>query len=162
MEMTKDMDKDGLLWKLIEAGHNAIFVWVAVYVASGIGLIQMIIEILKIHTLLSFSLMVFGAIYFFLVCLMTLSLYNIFKIMHHQNDWANKLFPKESPEKSELRKIYFGSRSWLSKYVVGETDVMTTWVKIGLVLHFLGFLGFGLGIWHMNLFFHWFIHTWGL
>jgi hypothetical protein len=158
----ENLEKDKLLWGLIEAGHNAIFVWVAVYVASGIGLIQMIIEILKIHTLLSFSLMVFGAIYFVLVCLMTLSLYSIFKIMYQQNSWANKLYPKESPEKSDLSKIYFGSRSRLSKCMVGETDVMTTWVKIGLVLHFLGFLGFGLGIWHMNLFFYWFIHIWGL
>jgi hypothetical protein len=30
-----------LHWRLIQAGHTAIFSWVTVYVASGIALVQM-------------------------------------------------------------------------------------------------------------------------
>jgi hypothetical protein len=152
-----EITEENLRWKLIEAGHNAIFAWVALYVASGIGLIQMIIEILKINVLFSFSLAVFGVIYSALVCLMTLSLCSILKIMHQQNDWANKLFSKDKT----LRNIYFESRSRISKYIIGENASMRIREKIGLMAHLLGFLGFGFGIWYLNIFFHWLLHIRG-
>jgi hypothetical protein len=123
------MDKDDLLWGLIEAGHNAIFAWEAGYVAAGIALIQVVTETLKIHTI-SYSLGFFCFVYSLLILFMTFSIYSIFKIMHQQNDWASQ-FP------SGLADIYFSSRSALSNKIVGKTLVKTNSEKIILILHFV-------------------------
>jgi len=148
------MQKDDLYWNLIQAGHTAIFSWVAVYVASGIALIQMVIQILNIHTLFSFSLMVFSSIYLALICLMTLALYSIVKIMHKQNYWASQ-FP------DELKIIYFKSRSELTKRIMGETIDVSIWEKMGIALHLAGFLFFGVGLVSMNILSFWFFHIRG-
>jgi len=134
-KISHSMQRDDLLWGLIESGHIAIFQWAAVWVASGIGLIQMIIEILRMQTLEYFSLGVFVFIYLVLISLMTFSIYNILKIMHLQNGWANQ-FPEE------LRTIFYASRSESSNRIVGNRNTMSTRERILIALHLIVFLVF--------------------
>jgi hypothetical protein len=149
------MEEDTLRWGLIQAGHTAIFSWVALYVASGIALLQIIIQVLKIYTFFSFALMVFGIIYLVLACLMTLSVYSISKIMHRQNYWASQF------GNPKLRLIFFESRSNMSQLIVGEKAVPSVLEKVGVALHFFVIIAFGVSIVCMNVFLHWLPVLWG-
>ena len=83
----KAMDYADYLFRMIENAHTAIFQWIAVYVASVIGLITMIIEFRNYP-----NTVIYLIIYVMLVLLMTHSICNALRIMRNQNKWANKLY----------------------------------------------------------------------
>jgi hypothetical protein len=135
------MEHDDFLFRLIEAGHTAIFQWIAVYVASGIGLIEIIIEILRTSEIISFNITIYGIIYLVLISLMTLSVYSILNIMHKQNGWANQL------SNENQKKRFFESRSWVSEKIVKKEPSLSTCEIVLIIIHFLLLLGVGKGIW---------------
>ena len=89
-KIPEGIDHDDFLFRLIEAGHAAIFQWVAVYLGSGIGIIQIIIELLTPFKLICFDKTIFAIIYFVLIVLMTYSVTSILNVIHLQNRWINK------------------------------------------------------------------------
>ena len=136
VQLYEGIDHDDFLFRLIEAGHTAIFQWIAVYVASIIGLITMISELLKLsHTLL------YLFIYVAMVGLMTNSLLSGLNVMHNQNIWAKKL------NNSKQRQLFFDSRSWIIKKIVGEKEKKSNWEKAIIVAHVVVLIGFGLWLW---------------
>lgn len=151
-KIPKGIDPDDFLFRLIEAGHTAIFQWIAVYVASGIGFIQMIIEILKYPKIISFNLMVYGIIYFVLISLMTLSVYSILNIMHHQNGWIEQL---EGEKKQKQKDLFYKSRSPFSILIVGTRDNLSTSEWLLICGHFLLLFFVGMGIWLLNVIVTW-------
>lgn len=111
------MVADDFLLRMIEAGHTAIFQWIAVYVASGIGTLQIIIEALRSNKKLLLHRIVYGVIAFILILAMTISIYQIFYVMHAQNTWANQLSDINE------RNIFYESRSVFSSLIVGRGKI---------------------------------------
>jgi len=136
---------DDFLFRLVEAGHTAIFQWTAVWVASGIGVIQITIEILKKNEKDSFKKIIYGIIYLVLISLMTISVYNILNVMHLQNQWINRL-------SNETEKAWFyESRSYLSTLIVGHRAHLSLCEYILIFAHF-GFLFiFGIVVWMKSI-----------
>jgi hypothetical protein len=128
------------LWQLIDAGNTDIFQWVAVWVASGIGVIQLIIETFK--TTEFYRRRVYGVIYGILVLLMTFSVYNILNVMRLQNGWANQL-----PESE--KNLFYESRS-LANLIAGNTSGLTVFGYALILINFAALAILGIKVWRVR------------
>jgi hypothetical protein len=100
------------LQQMIVAGHTAIFQWIAVYVACGIGLIQMIVKIVDKKNSISVR-RAFVVIYVILTVIMTLCFSQVLSVMQNQNKWANQM-------PIDLQNLFYESRSIFSNFIVGN------------------------------------------
>ena len=135
----RGIDHDDFYFRLIEAGHTAIFQWIAVYAASIIGLVPVVIDLGQNPNIISLSFL----IYTLLILLMTHSFHTVVGIMHKQNCWIEKLSGFNNAEQIET---FYKSRSSFSKSFVGEKKNMSTSEKTVIYLHFIvlftiGFVG---------------------
>lgn len=156
--ISEGIDHDDFLFRLIEAGHSAIFQWVAVYLASGIGLIQIIVELLNPSKTFFFDKTVFAFIYLILIGLMTYSFMSILNIVHLQNKWINEFHNKEQKE------TFYKSRGYILTSIADRRENLSAF-EWGLILgHFALFFVFGLLIWFSGLGFLgiriWIGHRW--
>jgi hypothetical protein len=131
------IDHDDFLFRLIEAGHTAIFQWIAVYVASVIGLITMIIEFRNYP-----NSVLYLFIYVMLVLLMTHSICNVLRIMRNQNKWANKLY------NGSQKELFYEGRSRFSKAMVDTREEISKREIAFMLVHLVILTAFGLCIWY--------------
>lgn len=110
------------------------------YAASGIGLIEIIIQILGVSNPISFATVTYLTIYFVLDLFMTFSVFSILKIAKTQNKWANKL-------PAELRDWFYASRSNYTTLIVGKNTDLTTGEWLLIAFHLILLLVAGCIIW---------------
>jgi len=135
------LSDDDFLLRLLDGAHTAIFQWVTVWLASGIGVVQIIIEVLKSSRTPSSSRIIYGFIYLFLIFLMTMVVHSILNAMHHQNKWINRLSDETK------KKLFYESRSRFSALIVGEKEKSSVRGYLLIVSHFLLLLIFGKVVW---------------
>jgi len=140
----KTEKKDGFLLRLIDDSHSALLQWTAVWLASGIGIIPIIIEVLRTPHRVFINTFIYGFIYFVLISLMTISIYNILNVMHLQNKWINQL--SSNPNYEEVRELFYGSRSFLT-FIVDRRDYLSLIEYVIILAHFLLLYIFGIIIW---------------
>lgn len=141
----RGIEHDDFYFRLIEAGHTAIFQWIAVYAASIIGLIPIIIDLVQNPKVFSISFF----IYISLILLMTNSVYSVISIMHKQNCWIEKLTGFNSTEQID---VFYESRSFFSKKIVDKEKNMRLRDWEAIIGHFLFlFLLAIVVIWIINL-----------
>ena len=141
----RGIDHDDFYFRLIEAGHTAIFQWIAVYAASIIGLIPIIIDLGQNPKVISISFL----IYVLLIFLMTNSVYSVVSIMHKQNCWIEKL---TGFNRAEQIDAFYKSRSPFSKRFLDKEKNMCLRDWAAIIGHFLSlFLIALIVIWILNL-----------
>lgn len=138
-------DHDDFLFRLIEQGHTAIFQWIAVYVASGIGVIEIIIQVLNMSRHFFLNSAIYGIIFLVLIALMSLSLYSVFNVEHHQNKWANGFLDKNK------KALFYGSRSPFTRLLSNDREELSFLEYILVLGHFLALFVFGLLIWLLSI-----------
>ena len=115
---------DFLRW-VVEQGHTSIFAWVAIWLGSGIGF-------LEIPDYLRCRRYAYSAVYLVLIFIMTFSFGNIINIMHNQNNWITMM------NNQTYQDLFFSSRSWFGNLLV---DKRTSWYEspissFAVVAHF--------------------------
>lgn len=136
-------ENDKFLLTFIDGGHKGILQWIAVWLGSGIGTIQVIFRLLDSQVLYHERIIYWG-IYLSLISLMTISLYEINYVMHLQNGWVNLMDSKD------YKKLYKNSRGEFWKSIVGQDEAFSrsTWLSIICPYAFL--VGFGILIWFVK------------
>lgn len=132
------MPIDDFYKQLVDAGTMSILQWVAVWLASGIGSIQMVIEILNPPETSNPYGAIYLLIYFILIVLMAVAVYNILHVMNLQNDWINNL--SDETEK----RIFYDSRSGITTFILGKQRSFTKLEYVITIGHFLVLFCFGI------------------
>jgi len=109
---------------LIEQAHTAIFQWVTVWLASGIGLVQIIQTIPTVDN--PDIEQYLKVIYIIVTFLMVFSIYSIFNIIKNQNKWANQM-------QNDIRDIFLTTRG------ISGTLLKHGWLVVVLIILNLGF-----------------------
>jgi hypothetical protein len=117
---------------LIEQGHTAIFQWVTVWLASGIGLIQIIQTIYTSSSDFPPSLKLYlNIIYVLLTLLMVFSIHRIFNIMRNQDRWAMRM-------DDNIRGIFMATRG-ISRFLLSNSiyEIICIIVNLSVCLLYL-------------------------
>ena len=149
MEGDKEKEiRDKFLLRLVDSSHTSILQWMAVWLASGIGIIPIIIEVLGTPHRLFINTLIYGFIYFVLISLMTISIYNILCVMHLQNKWINLL--SSNPNYKEVIDLFYESRSNFWDFILGKRENLSLPEYIIILAHFSLLFIFGIVVWVIN------------